>query len=140
MEYNLIYNKLKQNKMNTEKTVNEIIVSNIIDSINAMDANELIQLNNEYCMSINAPDSEIYTNDEDFFITFFSDSPMRLAQAICYGNYHYYDQYVLFNGYGNLDSFQNMTTDQLCELVPTMAEYIAENFYEFEYLFSNYEN
>ena len=126
--------------MNTEKTVNEIIVSNIIDSINAMDASELIQLNNEYCMSINAPDSEIYTNDEDFFITFFSDSPMRLAQAICYGDYHYYNEYVRFNGYGNLETFQNMTTDQLCELVPTMAEYIAENFYEFEYLFPNYEN
>ena len=140
MEFNLINNKQKQNNMNTEKTATEIIVSNIIETINAMDASELIQLNNEYCMSINAPDSEIYTNDEEFFITFFSDSPMRLAQAICYGDYHYYHEFVRFNGYGNLETFQNMTTDQLCELVPTMAEYIAENFYEFEYLFPNYEN
>jgi hypothetical protein len=126
--------------MNTEKTVNEIIVSQIIETINAMDESELVHLNNEYCQSINAPDSEIFSNDEDFFITFFSDSPIRLAQAICYGDYHYYDNYVIFNGYGNLETFNNMTTDQLCELVPTMAEYIAENFYEFQYLFPTYEN
>ena len=121
--------------MNTEKTVNEIIVSQIIETINAMDESELVQLNNEYCQSINAPDSEIFSNDEDFFITFFSDSPMRLAQAICYGDYHYYDNYVIFNGYGNLETFKNMTTDQLCECVPTMAEYIAENFNDFYQLF-----
>jgi hypothetical protein len=128
--------------MNTEKTATEIIVSNIIETINAMDENELVQLNNEYCRCINATDSEIYGNDDDFMETFFGrgTAPMRLAQAIYYGDYHYYHEFVRFNGYGNLETFQNMTTDQLCELVPTMAEYIAENFYEFEYLFPNYEN
>ena len=126
--------------MNTQKTVNEIIVSQIIEAINAMDESELVQLNNEYCQSINASDSEIYGNDEDFFEVFFSGSPMRLAQAICYGDYHYYHDYVRFNGYGNLETFQNMTTEQLCELVSTIAEYIAENFYEFQYLFPTYEN
>jgi hypothetical protein len=130
MELNLINNNLKPNKMTTEMTVHEII-----DAINAMDENELVYLNNAYCHAINAPDSEIFGNDEDFFDTFFSSSPMRLAQAICYGNYHYYDQYVFFNGYGNLETFQNMTTDQLCELVPTMAEYIAENIHEFYNIF-----
>jgi hypothetical protein len=126
--------------MNTEKTATEIIVSSIIETINAMDENELVQLNNEYCQSINATDSEIFGNDEDFFDNFFSNSPMRLAQAVYYGDYHYYHEFVRFNGYGNLETFQNMTTDQLCERVPTMAEYIAENFYEFEYLFPTYEN
>jgi hypothetical protein len=121
--------------MNTEKTATEIIVSNIIETINAMDENELVQLNNEYCQAINATDSEIFGNDEDFFDMFFPNCPMRLAQAICYGDYHYYHEYVRFNGYGNLETFQNMTTDQLCELVPTMAEYIAENIHEFYNIF-----
>ena len=116
--------------MNTELTVSEIIMA-----INNMDDHELVQLNNEYCYSINAPDSEIFGNDEDFFETFFSGSPMRLAQAICYGDYHYYHMFVRFNGYGNLETFNNMTTDQLCELVPTMAEYISENFNDFYQLF-----
>lgn len=126
--------------MKTEKTVNEIIVSQIIETINEMKESDLVQLNNEYCQSINATDSEIFTNDEEFMEMFFSSSPMRVAQAVCYGNYHYHHEYVRFNGYGNLETFQIMTTDQLCELVPTMAEYIAENFYEFQYLFPTYEN
>ena len=113
----------------------EMTVQKIIDAINAMDENELVYLNNAYCQAINASDSEIFGNDEDFFETFFSSSPMRLAQAICYGDYHYYHEYVRFNGYGNLETFPNMTTDQLCELVPTMAEYIAENINEFYNIF-----
>jgi hypothetical protein len=114
----------------------------IFDVIMVMDENELVQLNNLYCQSTNCFDNEIYGNDDDFMETFFGrgTAPMRLAQAIYYGDYHYYHEFVRFNGYGNLETFQNMTTDQLCELVPTMAEYIAENFYEFEYLFPNYEN
>ena len=50
--------------MTTELTVSEIIMA-----INNMDDHELVQLNNEYCYSINAPDSEIFGNDEDFFET-----------------------------------------------------------------------
>lgn len=113
----------------------ELTTVQIIEAIKEMREAELLELNNLYCQSINAPDSEIFTNDDEFMEMFFSGSPMRLAQAICYGNYHYYDNYVTFNGYGNLETFQNMTTDQLCELVPTMAEYIAENFNDFYQLF-----
>ena len=46
-----------------------------------------------------------YENDEDFFNTFFADNPMEVARATFYGNYKYCDQYVRFNGYGNLESF-----------------------------------
>ncbi len=116
--------------MTTEMTVQEII-----DAINAMDQNDLVYLNNAYCQAINASDSEIFTNDEDFFEVFFSGSPMRLAQAICYGDYHYYHEYVRFNGYGNLETFQNMTVNELCENVNTISQYVAENINEFYPLF-----
>lgn len=46
-----------------------------------------------------------YENDEDFFNTFFADNPMEVARATFYGNYKYCDPYVRFNGYGNLESF-----------------------------------
>ena len=46
-----------------------------------------------------------YENDEDFFNTFFADNPMEVARATFYGDYRYCDQYVRFNGYGNLESF-----------------------------------
>jgi hypothetical protein len=123
--------------MNTEKTATEIIVSNIIETINAMDENELVQLNNLYCQSTNCFDNEIYGNDDDFMETFFGrgTAPMRLAQAIYYGDYHYYHEYVRFNGYGNLETFQNMTVNELCENVNTISQYVAENINEFYPLF-----
>ena len=46
-----------------------------------------------------------YENNEDFFNTFFADNPMEVARATFYGDYRYCDQYVRFNGYGNLESF-----------------------------------
>jgi hypothetical protein len=113
----------------------EMTTEQIIEAIKEMREAELLELNNLYCQSINAPDSEIFGNDDEFMEMFFSGSPMRLAQAICYGDYHYYHMFVRFNGYGNLETFNNMTTDQLCELVPTMAEYISENFNDFYQLF-----
>lgn len=105
-------------------------IETIINVINEMDSNELIQLNNEYCEAINGMDSCIYSNDDDFLEDYFN-SKSDLARAIFYGDYRYMDNYVVFNGYGNLESFQYMDTDKLCELVSVIAEYIAENPSEF---------
>jgi hypothetical protein len=109
----------------------------IFDAIMVMDENELIQLNNLYCQSTNCFDNEIFGNDDDFMETFFGrgTAPMRLAQAIYYGDYHYYHEYVRFNGYGNLETFQNMTVNELCENVNTISEYVLENINEFYPLF-----
>lgn len=109
----------------TKNTIEEII-----NVINEMDSNELIQLNNEYCEAINAMDSFIYSNDDDFLEDYFA-TKSDLARAITYGDFRYMDNYVIFNGYGNLESFQYMDTDKLCELVSVIAEYIAENPSEF---------
>ena len=107
----------------------------IINAINEMTASELIDLNNTYCQSANICDSEIYSNDDYFFETYFANETLRAVQATQYGDYRYSDDYVTFNGYGNLDSFKYMDTDKLCELVSTMAEYIEENEQDFTHLF-----
>lgn len=117
--------------MTNTTQLNERLIDSICDLIQEMDSNKLIQLNNEYCQSINAPDDEIWGNDEDFLNTFFHNNPDSLARAICYGNYHYSDNYVKFNGYGNLETFDTFDTSDLCEHVRTMAEYIAENHSDF---------
>lgn len=113
------------------ETLNNQTKTAIIDIINAMDQSDLIQLNNEYCQAINAMDSEIFSNDQDFLETFFSNNLDGLARSICYGDYNYSHDFVRFDGYGNLESFNWFETKDLCELVPTMAEYIAENPREF---------
>ncbi|AXH71048.1 hypothetical protein BSP38_006 [Bacillus phage BSP38] len=43
-------------------------------------------------------------NDEDFFNTYFEGKPMEAVRAAHYGDYHYMDDYVKFDGYGNLKS------------------------------------
>ena len=114
---------------------NETKISKIVDAINEMTPSELIDLNNTYCQSANYHDSEIFSNDDEFFEMFFGNDVLRAVQATQFGDYNYSHNYVTFNGYGNLDSFSYMTTDKLCELVPTMAEYIAENENDFSHLF-----
>ena len=47
-----------------------------------------------------------WENDEYFFGLFYSEiNGLEIARAICYGDYNYSDDYVRFNGYGNLESF-----------------------------------
>lgn len=113
---------MTQTTQTTQQTIEQVI-----NLINAMDRDDLVQLNNEYCQSINAFDDEVRFNDEDFLNTFFDKDLSGLARAICYGDYRYSDELVRFNGYGNLESFNYFGADDLCELVPTIADYIIEN-------------
>jgi predicted DNA-binding helix-hairpin-helix protein len=107
----------------------------IIDTINDMSESQLVELNNDYCTSASYHDDEIHTNDEDFFSTYFENDVIGAVRAASYGNYSYSHNYVKFNGYGNLESFSYFSTNDLCENVETMAEYIADNltdFYQFD--------
>ena len=47
---------------------------------------------------------EYYENNEEFFNTFFYNNPMEAVRSSFYGDYHYCDKYVKFDGYGNLKS------------------------------------
>ena len=47
---------------------------------------------------------EYWNNDEEFFNTFFYNNPMEAVRSEFYGDYHYCDKYVKFDGYGNLKS------------------------------------
>lgn len=107
--------------------------SKILKAINEMTQDELIELNNRYCQSISSED-EVYSNDEEFFDIFFSNAHEAL-RAAHFGDYNWSHNYVKFNGYGNLESFDYFEVSDLCELPEVMAEYISENFNEFEDLF-----
>lgn len=112
-------------------TINNTIVNQVINLINEMDDNELIQLNNEYCESINAMDSTIYANDSEFLEMAFGHNVDALARAIFYGDYNYSHNWVRFNGYGNLETFNWFEAKDLCESVNVMAEYIYDTFQNF---------
>jgi hypothetical protein len=108
----------------------------ILDAIYSANTSQLIDINNTYCQSCNMYDDEIYNNDEEFFEMFYPNAGdgLKVAQAVFYGNYNYSHNYVRFNGYGNLESMEYISADNLCEWVDTMAEYIADNFNEFSHI------
>jgi hypothetical protein len=115
----------------------------ILNAINSATENELIDINNAYCQACNMHDSEVFENDEEFFNLFYPNAGdgLKVAQAVFYGDYNYSHDWVKFNGYGNLESISYFEIKDLCEFPETMAEYIAENFEEFNHLdvFSNIE-
>jgi len=116
----------------------ENLKKQIVNEINLMSHSDLISLNNIYAREIQGNfDNEIWDNDEEFFYTFFENSVISAIQCVSYGDYRYSDNYVKFNGYGNLESFNYMSHAQLCELPETMAEDIINNFIEFSYMFSS---
>lgn len=96
-----------------------------------MDRNELVSLNNAYCRAIGS-EGEVYENDEDFFNTFFEGKPFEAVRAAHYGEYKYSDDYVRFNGYANLESFQYFSVEDLEEYPANIAEYAIENRDEFD--------
>jgi hypothetical protein len=78
----------------------------VIEFLKNLDNESLVNLSNEFSQNNSFFDNEIYINDEDFFITFFNEKNLwNLAQMISYGNYHTNENFVKFDGYGNLESF-----------------------------------
>lgn len=63
---------------------------------------EIIQLHNDHCDREGFED-QIYENNGDFFDLFF-DKPIDAVRAAQYGDYRYTDNFVKFDGYGNLES------------------------------------
>ena len=75
---------------------------------------------------------DVYENDEEFFEMFFEGNPMEVARAIYYGDYNYNDEYIKFNGYGNLETFSKYDYEELLE---ENIEEITENLIEYaEYI------
>lgn len=106
----------------------------IISKIKQFSQSELIALNNQYCEDINAMDDQIFENDDEFFELFFEKS-IDAIRAVNFGDYRYSDNYVRFNGYGNLESFSYMTIDILPDLVENVADVVYDNFENYNFLF-----
>lgn len=53
-----------------------------------------------------------HVNDEEFFNIFFYNKPDEAVRAAFYGDYRYMDDYVQFNGYGNLVSVSEWQVEE----------------------------
>ena len=77
---------------------------------------------------------------------FFEGNPMEVARAIYYGDYNYNDEYIKFNGYGNLKTldrydYEDSLEENIEEIIDCLieyAEYISVDSEELENLLSQY--
>lgn len=97
----------------------------IIDFLNQLNANELISIHNEYCESVNYVDDMIFGNDEHFFNEAFTN-PLDCARAVQFGDWRFHDDFVKFDGYGNLESIPDYRIHEMIDL-NAIAEDIIKN-------------
>ena len=74
---------------------------------------------------------EYWNNDEDFFNTFFYNNPMEAVRSEFYGDYHYCDNWVKFDGYGNLKSVDDYGLEKeykyyIDDIVKSLLEHYKE--------------
>ena len=74
---------------------------------------------------------EYYENDEDFFNDFFFNNPMEAVRSSFYGDYKFCDEYVKFNGYGNLESFNDYDLEKeykenIDDIIKALVEHYEE--------------
>ena len=109
--------------MMTPTNVMEKVTKYLLENVD-----ELQQIANE----INAYSGDLehlqfWENDEEFFETFFNNSPMGAVRASFYGDYRYADPFVRFDGYGNLESLEeyqieNELKNNVDEIIDLMLE------------------
>ena len=72
---------------------------------------------------------DFWENDEEFFNTFFNN-PMEAIRATYYGNYNYNDDYVKFNGYGNIDSYSEYERiEEIKDNIDDIVDNLIECYY-----------
>ncbi len=109
------------------KSIQDLILEDLIleNGLSDWDTSYLIGVFNNYLIESNRGDDYIYDNDEYFFDEFFT-SPMEAVRATFYGDYRYRDDYVQFNGYGNLNSYQEHELRRLIQEDSDFLDYIYE--------------
>ena len=81
----------------------------IVKEIEAMSNEEQMEIHNQYCENVNNMDNQIFYNDEEFFEMCFSDRITDLVRAISYGDFEPNQEFIKFDGYGNLETFDNVS-------------------------------
>ena len=94
--------------MKTEYIKNNL--ESVKEFLNNSNTDTLVAFHNQYCQNCNYSDNEIFTNDDEFFNTFFEGRVIEAVRAVAYGEYNYSHEYVQFDGYGNLISFNDPET------------------------------
>ena len=96
-----------------------------------LQASDKIACFNEYAREYNS-DDEIFDFDDDFFDMFYEGRPAEAVRAAFFGNIsNWGDEYIRFNGYGNLVSMSEYEAAE-------WADDYVQDIYEHEEIWSQY--
>jgi len=82
-------------------------LQDVINYLDNLDSVDLVNIHNFYCELKGLPDYGIFYNNEEFFDEYFSVNSWKAVKATVLGDYNLSHDYVTFNEYGNLDSFND---------------------------------
>lgn len=103
----------------------------VTEYLNGLTSSELVERWNEYAREHDG-DNEIFNNDEDFFNTFFDGKVLEAIRAISFGDYRYNDDYIKFDGYANLETFNDPSDNiDISELAQAIIDKPGD-FYDIE--------
>ena len=102
----------------------------ILKKLNKLEENkewESLRIINNECAMYNGSLDEIDVNDEEFFNIYFENNVDKAVRAVCFGDYRYTDDFVMFNGYGNLQSFNEYELKHYLDLNEMAYQITAYN-------------
>lgn len=79
---------------------------------NELSDNDKLNLYQEYC-SYTGNGTDLFLFDDEFFNLFFEGNPLEAARATHFGEVNWSDEYISFNGYGNLKTYSSWQAVQL---------------------------
>lgn len=102
----------------------------VIEWLESLGDSDLVDAWNTYCQE-GSMDDYIYSNEEHFFEEHFQGRVMDAIQAVKYGDFEFHQNWVRYNGCGNLD-----TTDSPEHWVDMelLADHILENEKDYRHL------
>ena len=110
----------------------KISLEKFTEEFNNLSSNNKIAIYNEYCSEHGDTDKMLYDFDEEFFETAFGNDPIEAARATFFGNIqNWSDEYIRFNGYGNLESLSEYDAVEV-------AEDNVDDIYEYEDVWEYY--
>lgn len=110
----------------------KISLEKFTEEFNNLSSNNKIAIYNEYCSEHGDTDKMLYDFDEEFFEMAFGNDPIEAARATFFGNIqNWSDEYIRFNGYGNLESLSKYDAIEV-------AEDHIDDIYEYEDVWEYY--
>jgi hypothetical protein len=116
----------------------EILKNELATIIINMDSEDIFQLNNSYCYANNCFDDLLYELDDNNINEIMEGKePIEIIRMTAYGDFNYANDYFRFDGYGNLQSLNYLTSENLPDFIENVIDTIIENPDEFENLFED---